>query len=471
MNRPSAFSYLELALVPLAFVLASLVFRALLTHAPAVIAPDLAQPLPVATTWHGFGQLLWLGAALCIFGAGIPYMRFIQSSLRADAPVGLTVILATGAAAGTCALTIPVIFSSDVYAYAAYGWMGAHGMSPYAHAAIRSHDPLIRAAIWQWGNPLPICVYGPVFVWIAELAVTSTHYFGMAAQILTLRIISSLALLACGPLFYLSLGGMPRRKRLAAVAGLLLNPVAIWIAAEGHNDTIVLAFVLCGFVAIRRFGYFIGSFIIATSALVKASGAAAAGVLALFVWPNRGRLGGVLGGFAAGILLTAVIAAPFESGIRTVLIPHSHFAPQFSAQFLAVLAMQMLFGTGVHALEYGVALVVIATGALALHGAALILKGEREGAAYIALALWLAIPNPYPWYAVWILPVAFLSLRSPASWAIIAASITIFARYLPDMSSSTNPDLNIAVTCCEIGLPLAILVARATWTAQRAVLE
>jgi len=434
--------------------------RVLLASAPISITTDLAQPLPVATTWHAFGRTLWFFAFAAILCANIPYLATIQGILRGHKMPGIPVIAGICALSLGAALCMPVLFSSDVYAYAAYGWFAAHSISPYMHAAVSVHDPLIRAAVWQWGNPLPICVYGPLFVWIAKVAVVGAAGFGAWGQLLALRIISSAALLACGPLVYLAFRGLRTEHRLAAAAGICLNPVVIWAAAEGHNDALMLVAVLLGFIAVRRFGYFVGALLIAASALIKASGAAAAAVLAMFAWPNRPRVFSVLGGFAVGIALTALIARPFESGVRTVLIPHGHYTPQFSAQYIFAQFIGALFGNRAHAIELGIAIAAVASLLMMLHGVRLALRKDRAGAAYIALGFWLLIPNPYPWYALWILPIAFLCIRTPAAWAIIAASLTIFIRYLPDVSAANVTDANLVITICGLGLPFAILAAR-----------
>lgn len=449
-----------LAGLPFAFACTALLSWLFVAHPPGALAADFAQPVIIATTWHEFGRALWLLVFAGVLAASIPYASAVHALLRGTLSLRLWHICTASACALIACLTMPVIFSSDIYAYAAYGWMDAHGISPYTHLPLETHDPLITSAIWQWGNPLPACVYGPLFVWIAKVCVLAGSAWGPVAPLFFLRLLSCGALVACGSLVWLALGGWQREKRLAAAAAIALNPVAIWSAAEGHNDTIMLAVVLAGFIAVRRFGYLAGALVVTASALIKASGLGAAAGLALFAWSDRKRFLKVVAGIAGGAALTAFFARPFESGVRTILIPHAHYAPQFSAQFAAWQVFQALFGTRSHALESGVTLALVGAGALAISGARRALRGDFEGFAFLAIALWLAIPNPYPWYALWILPVAVLRLRAPVSCALLASSITIFARYLPDVSSTSNPDFNVLVTFCEFALPMAILAAR-----------
>jgi hypothetical protein len=78
---------------------------------------------------------------------------------------------------------------------------------------------------------------------------------------------------------------------------------------------------------------------------------------------------------------------------------------------------------------------------------------------YLVFAAWIAIPNPYPWYAVWLLPVAFSAWRSYASWALIAASLLIAIRYYPDATTDLSRPVSVAVVALEFGVPLALLTA------------
>ncbi|MBC5829782.1 MAG: hypothetical protein GIW98_06270 [Candidatus Eremiobacteraeota bacterium] len=451
--------------IPLAFVVAAEFARVSLSGAPLSIASDLAQPLPVATTWHDFGGNLFLTLLAAVIVAGIAYgmvLRDIATHLcNTHARAVLVSVGLLGALSIAAAMTFPVVFSSDVYAYGAYGQMAARGINPYSHQLLALSDPLTRAAIWQWGNPPPLCVYGPAFVWLAKAITSTLAPSGAVSQLLGLRILSGLSLVACGQLIFWALDKQPVSRRLLAAAGLSLNPVALWCASEGHNDALMLLIVLCGFIMLRRFGLTIGSFVIAASALVKAPGVAAGMVLAAFAWPVRSNFVKVAAGMCGGIIFTAMIARPFEAGISNVLIPRGHYTPQYSAQYLfSDFAGQLLQGHA-HTLEFGVAVALVASGALLLFGLRSIVSGKAEGAAFMALALWLAIPNPYPWYALWILPVAFVSFGSSASLAVIAASLAVFARYFPDVAAANNADLNLVVTLCEIALPMLLLLPRA----------
>jgi hypothetical protein len=97
-----------------------------------------------------------------------------------------------------------------------------------------------------------------------------------------------------------------------------------------------------------------------------------------------------------------------------------------------------------------------------VRGALRMLAGDLEGALIVALAVWFALPNPYPWYALWILPVAFLAWNSPAARAIVAASLLIVLRYYGDATTDLSPVTTAAIVLLQFGIPLALFSAPRT---------
>jgi uncharacterized membrane protein YccC len=93
----------------------------------------------------------------------------------------------------------------------------------------------------------------------------------------------------------------------------------------------------------------------------------------------------------------------------------------------------------------------------ALRGARQFVRGNLDGAIAIALAVWFALPNPYPWYALWILPVAFLAWESRAAWAVVAASLLAVLRYYGDATTDISPAVTAALLIVQFGVPLALI--------------
>ena len=192
-----------------------------------------------AAGWFGTLELAVLAVALAI--ATLAYLRMV----RLIPPGGAWIAALTGLTAMLCAWAIPVAFSSDAYAYAVYGDRALRGLDPFARIALTGSDPLYVAARVQWGAALPACDYGWGFVGAAAVAVGIASPLGTAAQIAALRALASFSMLACGALALAAYSG-GRAERVRAAVFIGCNPVALWCAAEGHNDALALAIGLLG---------------------------------------------------------------------------------------------------------------------------------------------------------------------------------------------------------------------------------
>ncbi len=392
-------------------------------------------PLVVVTNWGAQG-VPFLGALLLALAAGaFLYWR----ALRRTQSLSPIVIFIAATAALAAAWLVPVLFSSDVYAYAAYGEMTRLGLNPYAHAPLDTSDALVRAAQFQWGSAFPICLYGPAFVGLAWLLVTAFAPLGALAQLDAFRAAACAAFLLCIPLATGAFAG-DRAARLRAAATIGLNPVAIWCAAEGHNDAIALAAVLVGFVVVRRRNVGFGAAILALSSLVKLPGIAAAAALAGV--QRRARVGAI-----AGSAIAAASSIPLLAGIATQLAPHGSYAPQASFQ-----AMLAPLGAIVALTSAGVVAAV-----LGARGIALVRRGQNEGWIWMGLAAWVLIPNPYPWYALWLVALAALAPSSRAGAVAIVLSFVSPLRYIPDAIATPTP-LPAAILGALASFPLLALV-------------
>lgn len=404
------------AAVPGAPLAAGLAARALLDRAPARIAVDLAQPLVVVTAWGPLGAGLFALWAAGITGGALALTLLCVRAARGggDVPAGhrgrnaLVLCAALGLAAG---LAWPCVFSSDVYAYAAYGDQVLNGQNPYRPAPAAAHDAYLDAARWQWTRTsFPACVYGPLFV-AAAAATVAVADRRILPTLWLLRLAACAAFLAAILLLDAVLAGTPRRR--IHVALFALNPVALWSAAEGHNDTFLILAVLGAVLAAQRGRPRLAGALVALSPLVKAIGLLAGPPFwALLGRRERGRFGWT---FALVALAVAALVVPLQASALGGLARHGRYAPQFSLQGLigpvpALIVAGVLVGTALGDLR----------------------RGRAAGAVRLALALWLAIPNPYPWYALWIAPLAAAAPWSWESAALLGATFSIGLRYLPD---------------------------------------
>jgi hypothetical protein len=393
-------------------------------------------PLVVVTNWGAHGALP-LGALLvALAAAGLLYRRALARA-SSQSLATLAGVVAVALAVAWCS---PVLFSSDVYAYAAYGELARLGLDPYAHAPPGLHDALLQDAAWQWSPAtFPICVYGPAFVGLARAVVDALAPLGTLAQLDGLRLAASAALLSIVPLAFAAYGG-DRAAKLRAAATIALNPPAIWCAAEGHNDAIALAIVLAGFAVARRGFFATGAVIVAFSGLVKAPAALAA--VAFAALQRRARLGA-----AVGIGLVAAFSLPLLFGVGTRLAPHGQYAPQASVQ--AIGAPWSPFAAIVAAGTICVALT--AAGIVRLR------RGDNAGWIWLGIGAWALVPNPYPWYGIWMIALAAIAPRSRAATAAILLSFTSLLRYVPDAIGGPTPAGTVALGVAA-SLPMLMLL-------------
>jgi len=360
-------------------------------------------------------------------------------------PPQTRVLLAIVGASLIAALCVPWLFSADAFAYAYYGDLLVHGITPYAHSASAIDDSLARSAIGAWnGHIPPRCVYGPLAVALAALGDILGNLAGPDGAILAQRVVAIGAFAACCALF-VRLVQSPRAR-----VALLANPVIIWSVAEGHNDAAMLALCLAAFVWPGR-----AAWSIALGTLVKAP----ALLLLASIKCNR-TIALTLGAIAIGYLplwIALATAAPERPGT-----PTDWESP------LGLLAA----GIG------RVPALVCAAGALGLTIWLTRAQPLAERAAALAFITWNILPNAYPWYSLWIVPIAALRLRSPWAGALIVASLTspiraaidamfpngaalhaemIALQYLPALavrlgSSLRRPALLAAVAALSLGL-------------------
>lgn len=412
-DRLAAVLWAVIAAAPLA---AGVAARGLLSAAPRRLTVDLAQPLVVVTAWGGYGAcfFLLLAAAVAAGALALGVLCLRAARQGGDLPggrSGTATILLCAALALAGALSWPCVFSSDVYAYAAYGDQVLRGQNPYVAPPPGTHDAFLDAARWQWTRTsFPPCVYGPLFVGLGAATVLLGG-MQVAPALWLLRLAACGAFLSAILLFDAALAGRPRRQ--IAVALLALNPVALWSAAEGHNDTLVLAAVLGAVVAARRGKPVLAAALVGLSPLIKAVGLLAGPPMwALQPSARRARFGAAL--VAAGAA-TALVLLPLQLGGLRTLGRHGHYAPEYSLQGLVGVVPGLLLG-----------------GALVLAALPDLRRGRFGGVVRLALGVWLALPNAYPWYALWVLPVAAAGLGTWEAAALLGVTISVVLRYLPE---------------------------------------
>ena len=122
---------LALAAIPLVLGSGALGSHAILPHLE-VSERALHQPLLVATSWGSSGMLAWAILALTIGAAAVPYALAIRCARALEGSrTALGLVLAVSLAGIAVSAAFAFVFSSDIYAYAAYGALVSSGGDPY----------------------------------------------------------------------------------------------------------------------------------------------------------------------------------------------------------------------------------------------------------------------------------------------------------------------------------------------------
>lgn len=78
-----------------------------------------------------------------------------------------------------------------------------------------------------------------------------------------------------------------------------------------------------------------------------------------------------------------------------------------------------------------------------------------EGWIWLGIAAWVLVPNPYPWYGLWLVALAALAPHAPVGRGAILLSLTSVLRYIPDAAGTPHPPLSVALGIAAV-LPLVV---------------
>jgi len=421
----------------------------------------------------GFG----VASIVCLSGIsllGVSWVRVVSRWRSADV---LTSGGTTGAALGTVALWAlpfavgPVLFSADVFSYAAQGQIVGAGLDPYRNAAsdLPVNSPVIDliAPIWT-SSPSP---YGPLWSRISGWAAQ----FGEGDPFLTVTVLRVVALTSVVVMAWAVTRLAQRSPTPAAVVlATVGNPlVLIHLVSGAHNEALMLALLLTAVVVARfnstgnstaptkRWPRAMGALVVIGAAVaVKAPavvGAVAMG-WSLFARPDsttgwQQRLRGLaVAGLISGASLAIItwVTGLGWGWVTTLTTPGPSRAITAPVRGLGFALAQLTGPLGHLTTNSEVTAITGPVGAiLTLSAAGAVLWWRRESpivelTGWLSLAVVLFGPSLYPWYII--TPVVFVGLSlgaaSPTSagddwrWRMIAlTSIILSVAQLPSGAS------------------------------------
>ncbi|MCL4870728.1 MAG: hypothetical protein KJ063_17345 [Anaerolineae bacterium] len=346
--------------------------------------------------------------ALWLLGmSGLVWQVYRQVS-RMTHPPRLAVVLGPAALFALFMLWVYPFNATDVYRYFIRGRVASvYQANPFTTppAAFLDDPYLILAGEWA-GHTSP---YGPVWEMIAG-GITSLFPQAMFPALILFKLVVALAFLGSGVLLWQLAADLPPGQRLGRVILWLWNPALLLIfVVDGHNDGVMLFWLLLGVWLWRRGRTHLAWLILPLAPLTKLIGLLALPFIFLGMWhetPNRAARLRLLGVALGNSLLLAFLAflpygSPLDLALR--LIQESREGAGFS-----VLTWLYFIGQAFGEVKIG-GLANIGTGLFLLLTVGLLLWGWRGRdpyrsltdifAGYILQALSFRI-----WYAAWLFP-------------------------------------------------------------------
>ena len=398
--------------------------------ASCVVTVLFASSGPTRLVWNHAMTATWVAGPLHALSAGLPHSeRLISlgfSSLMLGMMVVYGVVLVVAPALSMRAIWVfvvaalaillvgPPLRATDLFNYLGYARLWSlHGLNPYSHVMhAEASDPVSLLVSWHnWRSP-----YGQLFTALTYplgLMPLPIAYWVLKAVTVGLMFAFVWLVGRCAKLT----GRDPR----FVVLFLAANPIFLIDAVGGfHNDVFMLvpAMAAVAFLLSGRDGS-AGAAIAAATAVKFTAGLILP--FMLLAVRSRQRCGRVLTGLVAtGVLLALLSFALFGTSLPNV-------AGQ--SQLLTAFSVPNLFGW---ALGLGGAppllLAVLAGSVLGVVGYQLVRNRDwLAGAGWATFALIASLGSLWPWYVVWLLPLAAIasSVRLRAMALVMTAFLVV----------------------------------------------
>ncbi|OWY65022.1 hypothetical protein B7486_44175 [cyanobacterium TDX16] len=395
-------------------------------------------------------------------------------------------------AARTLALLFPLLFnlgllfrqpyiSNDVFSYMAHGYQAiTPDSNPYVDAA----GEVIKSPFgpqlvpWGWRPVHGISPYGPLWLQFEVAIVRLTQHIPSALLLFKSLVVASSLL--CAVLIWCILSRVRPQNRLLGTLVYLWNPmIVIEFAAEGHNDALMIVFVLLSLllaVQARPTASMVG---LVLSVLTKYLPLIFLPALVIYFWRTRsprwnwtGLVLRLLLGLVVGLGLAILLYQPFWVGVETFRGVQQASQAQFAASTRMLLSSSLQYShsqaeaaqlaTQILRGIFSIYLLIASLGVRDRHS---LLKTFAN----IALVyLLVASPEYWPWYASIPLALMALSPHGTFGWTIFV--LTFCSRLVAPLELMMSngfmtkevKEWNSALIA--LALPLAIFLVLSTWS-------
>lgn len=337
-------------------------------------------------------------------------------------------------------LLIPGVprLSRDIFSYMAHGYLGQLPgenpfLSPASEAANTAIGPGLAAYGWSPGAGIGITPYGVLWTRLEMAVMGITSDVSTALLLLKATVVA--ASFGTAVLIWWFLGRTNPRLQMLGTLAYLWNPlVVVEFAGEGHNDSVLIVFVLAILVACAARWPAVSVAALLLGILVKYLPAMFVPALLTYLWRTRrgtGRLAlQIFIGLLVGVGVAAILYLPLWVGpdtFRGLLArgqPISSASPAGAVNwFLMRSPFRSVSGPLTLALVTVPALGFMLWASIRVRD----IVGLGRAFAQISLAFVLvASPDYWPWYMG--LPVALIAASSPDKWLWIALLLSLLGR-------------------------------------------
>jgi alpha-1,6-mannosyltransferase len=370
-------------------------------------------------------------------------------------------------------------FSVDVFSYIAHGATGLLQAGGDAYSTAPRDVlflPVGQALRGLGWNPAPgTSPYGPL--WTLIEAAIARLPVDVATDVAVFKAIETGAVLGSAAIIWYLLGRVNPSGQLAGTVAFLWNPVIlVELSGEGHNDGLMVMFVLLGLYATVRSVPARAMITSTLGVVVKYLPALFVPAQLVYLWrttPDRARLvRGVTLGLVASIGLATALFAPFWGPNMLSGLTRSSGGGPWPIWPTISGVMYSWIGAILPTVDASALKTILLGG---MFGSYLLFESLRvkseadlvRAAANIALVYMLVVSAVYwPWYAV--LPIALLSLVPLQRSFLLLLVLSVGSRLVAPLAAGMRPEVGLPADAWANATILTILVVLGTFLAVEA---
>lgn len=456
-------------------------FRSVIACLPAMIAAGFSWQYPLLPNTHRLtdqGKLVdYSWGAFAAFVAGVlvwslsylavvrwapdPHWSFRRTALGVSSAVQL----------GAFGLMYPAN-AIDVFIYTVRSYLWTqYGLNPNSARPeqLWEQDGYVKFASRQWADDTS--PYGPLW---NHLAAPVTRFAGghMTPSLIGFKMLAILAVLITAVLVYLICQDRGRDMALGATVFWLWNPLVLWEGVgNGHNDVVMMVFVMAALLAWTRGWFTLVVPLLVCAALVKYIAViflplAVAGMVRRL--PGNGRTWIPLAsGTVLSIVVTVLALAPFFDPLAVFESARAQGSRiSASPAFLVVSVVSRLGGPGDIADIARMTIVLVLVATMVLWMLRIWQRPELMSRAWFELGfvfLLLGTLSFRGWYLIWAVALASVvadrSIRLRTTvWSVSAMLGYGFSIWIKQVWPWGTFSYNVTYTLC-LFIPIGVLVA------------